>query len=397
MHIVLYDNPRRQRFYPLTLTRAVADLRLGIFTLKERWQHITKQQVFILTDPVLQPLYPLIPSGDCLYIDAAVLPAEQLCTQVLNLNPDSYLVDHDEIVAIRTETGFSPADQISQAASSAKSFNVSSQKWLQYPFQLFQWNDEFTRFDFSLITKDRVSQALSSFIQTANARDIFVEAGASIAPGCILNASTGPIYIGKDVTIMEGCMLRGPIALGEGTTVKMGAKIYGATTTGAGCVLGGEIKNVVFLSNSNKAHDGYLGDSVIGEWCNLGAGTSNSNVKNTAGEVKQWNYFESSFISAGNKCGVIMGDYSKTAINSSINTGTVVGVCSNLFGAGLTAKVIPDFSWGMDGRTRYQYDKALTDIGNWKKMKNKIVTEPEAKMLKHIFDGSEAYTSKGKK
>jgi NDP-sugar pyrophosphorylase family protein len=185
---------------------------------------------------------------------------------------------------------------------------------------------------------------------------------------------------------MEGCQVRGPFALCEGAVLKMGTKVYGATTIGPHSVIGGEVKNSIFFGNSNKAHEGYIGDSVIGEWCNLGAGTSNSNVKNTAGEVKTWNYSHNDYITAGTKCGVIMGDHSKTAINTSINTGTVIGVCCNVFGEGLTPNVLQNFSWGLKDTKLYDIDKALSDITSWKKMKNKTLSEPEAKMLKHIFE-----------
>jgi len=202
----------------------------------------------------------------------------------------------------------------------------------------------------------------------------------------MLNALTGPIYIGKNAHIMEGCLIRGPFVLGDGAILKMGTRIYGATTIGPGCIVGGEIKNSVMMGYSNKAHDGYIGDSVIGEWCNMGAGTSNSNVKNSGGDVKVWNYATNDYMSTGQKCGLVMGDYSRTAINTAINTGTVIGVCCNVFGEGLTPKVIPDFTWGTKGLTTYEFDKALKDIGNWTSMKNKEVGTEQKTVLRHIFD-----------
>jgi UDP-N-acetylglucosamine diphosphorylase/glucosamine-1-phosphate N-acetyltransferase len=195
------------------------------------------------------------------------------------------------------------------------------------------------------------------------------------------------VYIGKNAVVMEGAIIRGPFALCEGAVVKMGARIYGATTVGPYSVVGGEIKNTVISGYSNKAHDGYLGDSVIGEWCNLGAGSSNSNVKNNAGEVKVWSHNTKQYVTTGlRKCGLIMGDYSKSAINTSFNTGTIVGVCANIFGEGLTPKYIPSFTWGTMGQTKYIFDKALKDIENWKKMKNAVLTEQEKTRLKLIFD-----------
>jgi UDP-N-acetylglucosamine diphosphorylase/glucosamine-1-phosphate N-acetyltransferase len=210
-----------------------------------------------------------------------------------------------------------------------------------------------------------------------------MEKGA-VMEHCYVNASEGPVYIGKNAVIMEGSLLRGPLAICENATVKMGTRIYGATTIGPRCVVGGEIKNAVFFGNSNKAHDGYIGDSVIGEWCNLGAGTSNSNVKNNASSVRTWT--PNGPVDAGTKCGALLGDYSKTAINTAINTGTVIGVCANVFGNGLTPKFIPSFSWGSEGVERYRLDKALVDIDRWKQLKKQVITDNEKTILKHIFD-----------
>jgi UDP-N-acetylglucosamine diphosphorylase/glucosamine-1-phosphate N-acetyltransferase len=222
-------------------------------------------------------------------------------------------------------------------------------------------------------------------VRTTNPSAIFIEEGA-LLQHCILNAAAGPIYIGKNAQVMEGATIRGPFALCEGAVVKMGARVYGATTIGPNCIVGGEVKNSVLFGNSNKAHDGYLGDSVIGEWCNLGAGTTNSNIKNTASEVKVWDEASNEFLTAGLKCGLLMGDYSRCSINTAFNTGTLVGVCANIFGAGLTPKVIRSFAWGTEGVKNYEFDKALEDIGNWKKLKNQSLSEREIQTLQHIFE-----------
>lgn len=256
---------------------------------------------------------------------------------------------------------------------------------LGHPWHIFQYNAEALRIDYRLLTSGRISEAIPDTVTAIQPHNIFIEAGARLQY-CTLNASTGPIYIAKNTEIMEGTFIRGPFALCEGSVVKMGTKIYGATTIGPNCVVGGEIKNVVLFGNSNKAHDGYLGDSVLGEWCNLGAGTSNSNLKNTAGTVKVWDNASKTFIGAGNKCGLLMGDYSRSAINTSFNTGTVVGTSANIFGAGLMPKFIPDFSWGCSNGIRYELDKAINDINNWKKLKNESITDKEKQQLKNIFD-----------
>jgi UDP-N-acetylglucosamine diphosphorylase / glucose-1-phosphate thymidylyltransferase / UDP-N-acetylgalactosamine diphosphorylase / glucosamine-1-phosphate N-acetyltransferase / galactosamine-1-phosphate N-acetyltransferase len=294
---------------------------------------------------------------------------------------------------------------------------------IRHPWHIFELNGLAIRNDFALVTKGRQSQPIPPSVQIIGSPlHIFIEEGATISHS-ILNAATGPIYIGKNTEIMEGAMIRGPFALCEGSVVKMGATIYGATTVGPYSTVGGEIKNSVIFGYSNKAHHGYLGDSVIGEWCNLGAGTSNSNLKNNAGPVKVWDEAGRQFASAGLKCGLLMGDYSRSAINTSFNTGTVVGVCCNVFGDGLTPKYIPSFSWGVgksrggnvtsgdedvasgsgepaaggpalvDGNrasaaSRYEWEKALRDIANWKKLKNQSLRDDEIQNLKLIFERS---------
>jgi UDP-N-acetylglucosamine diphosphorylase / glucose-1-phosphate thymidylyltransferase / UDP-N-acetylgalactosamine diphosphorylase / glucosamine-1-phosphate N-acetyltransferase / galactosamine-1-phosphate N-acetyltransferase len=263
---------------------------------------------------------------------------------------------------------------------------------IRFPWDIFLRNGEALKEDFDLLTKGRISQPIPSSVEAISPEGIFIEEGARLQH-CILNASTGPIYIGRKTEIMEGCIIRGPFALCEGAVVKMGTRIYGATTIGPFSIVGGEIKNAVIFGHSNKAHDGYLGDSVIGEWCNLGAGTSNSNIKNSAESVRVWHAASGGYMDAGQKCGLLMGDYSRSAINTSFNTGTVVGVCCNVFGGGLTSKYLPDFCWGDPGWTgsegaRYQWDKALRDITNWKRLKNQSLSETERLTLKKIFENS---------
>ncbi len=251
-----------------------------------------------------------------------------------------------------------------------------------FPWDITHLNDKAIRQDFTLLTKKRRSQRIPSSNKVTNRSAIFIEKGAKVSH-CIINASTGPVYIGRNAELMDGSMIRGPFAIGEKACLKMGAKVYGATTIGPSCVAGGEIKNSVMFGFSNKAHDGYLGDSVIGEWCNMGAGTTNSNLKNNAGMVRVWT--PKGALHAGNKCGVMMGDYSRTAINTSINTGTVIGVSCNVFGSGLTPKYIPSFSWGSDGVDRYDIEKAMVDIEGWKQLKGHSVTSAEKSILHYIF------------
>jgi UDP-N-acetylglucosamine diphosphorylase/glucosamine-1-phosphate N-acetyltransferase len=254
---------------------------------------------------------------------------------------------------------------------------------IKYPWDIVQLNRQAIKDDLSLIKGLRKSARVSGTNKVINPSGIFIEKGA-VVEHCFLNATDGPIYIGRSAEVMEGTMIRGPVAIGDNCTVKMGTRIYGATSLGPYCIAGGEIKNSVFQGCSNKAHDGYLGDSVIGAWCNMGAGTSNSNVKNNASSVSV--YTPHGPRDVGLKCGVFMGDYTRTAINTSINTGTVTGICCNIYGTGLTPKYIPSFSWGSEGINRYDFDKALVDIENWKTLKQQTLTNEERLILKYAFD-----------
>ena len=382
MQIVLFDNKQRKKMYPLTDTRAMADLKTGILTNKERWEYISGTDVFILTEDYLQPLYNNYISGDILLIDASVIFTEEQAKKILQI-PSGYYISYAKgFIAGR----FSTKEKFDFTSLQNLSFDKMID-WkedvtrIDYPWQIFQQNDTFIRSDFKLITEGRTSNKNDSSNKTIKPKDIFIEDGCNIQHS-FLNASTGPIYIGKNVTIMEGCFLRGPLSIGDNSLIKIGAKIYGATSIGSNCVVSGEIKNVVIFNNSNKAHDGYLGDSVIGEWCNLGAGTSNSNLKNNAGEIQVNSNDSKAKIHVGQKCGVIMGDYTKTAINSSINTGSIYGVCCNVFGNGLLPKAINNFSWGEN--ENYKIEKAIDDINNWKKLKNKELQEAEINVLQHL-------------
>ena len=363
----------------------MADLRIGILTQKERWQLLMNVPVFMDTETYLQPLYEPVEPGEYLLIDAAVLPTKELVQKITELNAGEGLRDENGLLALCTNISNATEIKMLQHYNGSTLQDISTVKRLSSPQQIFLWNDEMIRFDFALLTQHKTSQPLHESVQAVNAANIFLEKGVSVSH-CIINASAGPVYIGKNATVMEGCLIRGPFALCEGAVLKMGAKAYGATTIGPFSNACGEIKNSVISGYSNKAHDGYLGDSVIGEWCNLGAGTTNSNVKNTGGEVGLYNYSSRKYEAAGSKCGVIMGDYSRTAINTSINTGTVVGLCCNVFGNGLTPKFIPDFSWGFDEWNTYDFLKAVQDINNWKRMKNLFLNESEITVLKYLFD-----------
>lgn len=327
-----------EQLYPFASVLPARELRIGIFNIREKWEHLLAGQDEKPVVPIPANLVPIAPFS------------KELIPQLNAQNPN-----HPALAI----TLNSPLDFLRNLAVSIQ-------------------------FDFNIILQERTSQPLHPSNQWFGDNGLFIEEGAEIQ-GCIINTLEGPVYIGKNALVMEGSCLRGPIAIGEGAVVKMGTKIYGATSVGPFCTVGGEIKHSILMGYSNKAHDGYLGDSILGHWCNLGAGTTNSNVKNTGGEIQLWNEAQQAYVSAGNKCGLFMGDYSRSAINSSFNTGSVVGICCNVFGTGLLPKRIPDFSWGTEG---YQLDKAFRDIQNWKAFKRQQLTEMEIHQLTQIHSHS---------
>lgn len=339
MKVILDDISTKENLYPFTVTRSVADIRVGILTIREKWEKILNEKI-----PVSSETGEMYNQGETVICSANAIPCGQNMNDLLS-----------------GKTGIAAT--------------------LEYPWNIFQHNGKALREDFELICRGRISQDISPGNRLVSPANIFIEEGA-VVEASVLNASEGPIYIGKNALIMEGCLIRGPFAMCEGSVLKMGTRVYGATTLGPYCTAGGEIKNSVMFGYSNKAHDGYLGDSVIGEWCNLGAGTTNSNLKNTAGTVKVWANAKKEFVLAGVKCGLLMGDYCQSAINTSFNTGTVTGICCNIFAGRFPPKFIPDFSWGDQ---QYLLENALGNIDNWKRLKGKRITHEEIKILTDIY------------
>ena len=390
MHKIIFTEEfcQPENLHPFTLTRQIQDIRVGILTIREKWEQSLGLPSFDKWEDDYKDLNRSvridknIGNDVFLMIHGNVLPTPKMIKTISRLK-------NGEFLSVNGGTGivfrFTKKEVIeAHKIKVTKAITIKEPvKSLQYPWEIFQWNDDAIRQDFALITAKKKSQRISKTNTVSKQSQVYIEKGANVEYS-FLNASTGPIYIGKNAEVMEGCMVRGPFALGEGAVLKMGSKVYGATSIGPYCAAGGEIKNSVMFGYSNKAHDGYLGDSVIGEWCNLGAGTTNSNLKNNAGEIRIWT--PKGQMVAGNKCGVLMGDYSRTAINTSLNTGTVVGVGCNVFGAGLTPKYLSSFSWGNDGIERYKFDKAITDIENWKKLKGKKLSKNEISILKYIFE-----------
>jgi len=353
VNIILDDTDAKNKLYPFTATRHVSDIRIGILTIREKWNYFSRFQLYENETAFIESNLPA-EKGTAIQLEANLIPTIKWL--------DNLMITAGENKILKSDT-----DLI---------------KILNYPWQIFQYNDWALRKDFEMITSGRVSNPISPTNKIVCGENIFLEEGA-VVEHCILNATTGPIYIGKNARMLEGCMVQGPFALCEGAILKMGSKIYGATTIGPFCTAGGEIKNSILFGFSNKAHDGYLGDSVIGEWCNLGAGTTNSNVKNSAGQVKVWSNADNDYLPVGLKCGLLMGDYSRSAINTSFNTGTVIGVCCNIFGEYFPPKLVSDFTWGKE---RYTFTKVLEDIGNWKNLKGKKISEHEKELIKQLYN-----------
>lgn len=376
-----------ENLHPFTLTRQMQDIRLGILTIREKWEKMLCLPSFDKKEEDYKDQHrsvnidEVVGSGVCYMVHGNLLPTPKLIREIKKLKKGEFIADKSGNGIVYK---FSKAEAIDKHKIKVGKAIISKEtiKVLQYPWEIFQLNDWSIRQDFMLMTKKRKSQPVSKSNKVVKPSQVFIEKGARVEHS-ILNASAGPVYVGKNAEIMEGCIIRGPFAMGDNSCLKMGAKVYGATTLGPNCVAGGEIKNTVMFGYSNKAHDGYLGDSVLGEWCNLGAGTTNSNIKNNASDVKIWT--PAGELNAGKKCGVLMGDYSRTAVNTAINTGTVIGVSCNVFGSGLTPKHIPSFSWGSEGIKRYEFDKAMADIEDWKQLKGGKMSREEKEILQFIY------------
>lgn len=360
MTSILFDDERYAQFLPFTYTRPVSEIRCGILTLREKWEHVLGTPMAYFTVSHLREKYPFETGPDNLFILGACFPDAVLVEHILGLKPGQCLVQNNQLLAARTNESLAKTFSIEQSLSSLEKLEYTHEVMqLKHLWDIFSLNDKALRDDYTRLTRGRTSQAISG-TNTVIGTDIFIEPGA-VVEASVLNASTGPIYIGVDAEVMEGCLIRGPFALGNHAVLKMGAKVYGATTLGPGCKVGGEVNNVVFFANSNKAHDGFLGNAVLGEWCNLGADSNNSNLKNNYEQVKLWSESQQRFVATGLQfCGLMMADHSKCGINTMFNTGTVVGVSCNIFGSGFPRNFVPSFSWGgASGMSEYQLGKAV--------------------------------------
>lgn len=369
--IVLSDNDKHLDFAPFTLTRPIADLRIGIMTNVERWKLLLPHvEIGFETEAYLQGKYP---SNNGVLVNGSVIGSKEIATEVAELQPNESLWFGETWIAGK------------QDADHRKELNEAPIV-LEHRWDLYKKNGVVLWHDFDLITARRTSRQMAfSITIIGDSKRIFLEEGAHVE-GCILNTTEGPIYVGKDAEIMEGSMVRGPFAMNEKSALKLGTKVYGPTTLGPHCKVGGEVNNVIFQAYSNKGHDGFLGNSVIGEWCNLGADTNCSNLKNNYGNVKAYSYRTKSIESTTEQfMGLMMGDHSKAGINSMFNTATVVGVSANVFGAGFPPKYIPSFAWGVDG-TKYDFNKAQESANNMMVRRGLQLSSDEIAILKHIAD-----------
>lgn len=393
-NLILFDDEYRDALKPFTFTRPIAEIRIGILTIREKWERALGMTASHITADYLANKFPIVIADDNILINGGVLPNDRLVKLVNQLERNEALLLDGELIATRLRK-----DQFDLLVTSDFVDEISGYDTKETPiikiankWDIFQYNRTAIEYDFELLTKGRKSEDLSPTNHVFSTENIFIEEGAYVECA-VLNARSGPIYIGKGATVMEGSMLKGPISVGEEAIIKMGAKIYGPTTIGPRSKVGGEVKGSVIFGNSSKSHDGYLGDSVIGEWCNLGADTNVSNLKNNYTEVKLWDYATDSFKSTGRQfCGLMMGDHSKTGINTMFNTGTVVGVSANIFGAGYPRNFIPSFSWGGSrGWKTYRVDKAIETARAVYERRNLEWSDEDDHLLQAIFEATTGY------
>lgn len=388
MNYILFDGPYRNQLLPFTYTRPVEDIRVGILTIRQKWESFLDYTTTTVTEDYLSEKHPMVELEDNIMINASYLPNDELIIQIKQLRHNQAIIKDDDIIAF-----FSKEGETYEDFTDFERIEFTSEvTTIKHTWDIFSKNGEAIKADFELITKNRASQPLPATVQTIDTSQIFIEKGAKIN-FAILNASSGPIYIGKDAEVMEGSIVRGPFALCEGATLKLGAKIYGPTTVGPYSKVGGEVNNSVIFGYSNKGHDGFLGNSVLGEWCNLGADTNTSNLKNNYAEVRLWDYDSERFTKTGLQfCGLMMGDHSKCSINTMFNTGTVVGVSANIFGSGFPRNFVPSFTWGgSQGMVTYKTNKAFEVAEKVMVRRKEVFTENDKAILEKVFELSSKF------
>ena len=392
MNYILFGAQARDHLLPFTFIRPVADLRVGILTIRDKWEKHLGKITSSLTEPYLAEKYPLIKEADNVLINASVLPEPLLLEEIANLAPNQTLISGEILIAHRLRAedldnmGVELLEEVDPLHTRCKI------KKLFHLRDIVVLNEQQIEQDYNLITVGRESQQIPGHAKVIRPENIFVENSARIDMAMI-NAADGPVYIGKNAHVMDGAMINGPVGIGEGSVVRMGAKIYGGSSIGPYSKVGGEMMSSVIFGFSNKAHDGFLGHSVIGEWCNLGADTNTSNLKNNYDEIRLWDYAEESFVNTGMMfCGTFMGDHSKCGINTMFNTGTVIGINSQLFGAGFMRNFIPSFSWGsVSGYTTFDIDKAIAVAQRVYARRNKEFTVVDERILRNVYEHTLGY------
>ena len=356
MNYILFDGAVRNQLLPFTFTRPVADIRIGILTIREKWEKFLGSTTTTVTEEYLSDKFPMVELEQNVLINASFCPSENLVLLIKNLQENQAIFYNDEPLAF-----YANEDQeIDFDAFTITQYTDDDVLRIENTWDIFEKNHQAIKRDYDVLTQGRTSEAIPQTTIAFNPEHIFIEKGAKVMCAS-LNATDGPIYIGKDTVLMEGATIQGPFALCEHSSIKMGAKIYGGTTIGPHCKVAGEVANSVMMGYSNKGHDGYMGNSVLGHWCNLGADTNTSNLKNNYAQVRLWDYDTEKFAKTGTQfCGLMMGDHSKCGINTMFNTGTVVGVSANIFGAGYPRNFIPSYSWGgSSGMETYNTTKAF--------------------------------------
>lgn len=388
MNYILFDGPVRNQLLPFTYTRPVADIRVGILTIREKWEQYLKTTTTTVTEDYLSDKYPMVEMEENIMLNASYLPNPELIELIIGLEKNQAIFKDEDVIAFFTTEA---EEDIDFDKFEAIEFDNDILK-IEHTWDIFSKNGEAIQQDFDLLTNDRTSQPIPSSNNVIAPENIFIEEGAKLE-FTTLNASSGPIYIGKNAEIMEGSIIRGPLALCDNASIKLGAKIYGPTTIGPFSKVGGEVNNSVLFGYSNKGHDGFLGNSVLGEWCNLGADSNNSNLKNNYAEVRLWDYDTERFARTGLQfCGLMMGDHSKCGINTMFNTGTVVGVNANIFGSGFPRNFVPSYSWGgASGFSTYLTKKAFEVAEVVMSRRNIEFTLQDKAILEHVFEITKKY------
>ena len=390
MNYILFDGEYRDNLLPLTYTKPVADLRIGILTIREKWEKHLGFTTTSITEEYLSEKFPMVEMEENIMINASFLPTSSLVEMVSKLKASEAIYKSGELIAF-----FSKEHEEIDFETFHKYEYTEDLIQIKHSWDLFSNNGAAIEADFDLITEGRESAPIPETVHCMNKERIFLEDGVDIEIA-VLNANKGAIYIGKDAEVMEGSMIRGPFAMGAYSVVKMGTKVYGPTTLGPKCKIGGEVNNAILSGYSSKGHDGYLGNAVIGEWCNIGADSNNSNLKNNYANVKIWEYAQERFIDTGLQfCGLIMADHSKCGINTMFNTGTVIGVSANIYGSNFPRNFIPSYSWGgAAGLKTYAKVKAFETMDLVMTRKNEKFTAEDQKIMEHIFEISSKFRSK---